>query len=386
MPDINFLDNKKQEEDRKLKNIQEENIAWSEPEKQEIPSKKSAFSFLPFFGLKEGEIRQPAEKSKIKKSRKEILSLIKRHENSKPVQEKKRQNIFSGLAEKFKKQPARNDALIDYQKVFNSEKENKDKAGAILKEIKEIKPESKFLKASFAGRLNKLSEFLKRKLADLSGKKKQRAETIKSNPENNPEAVSPVIAEEKNDKILKTNLIQGEIVTFFDWRSKIIVSAIAVLAPIFIIAASYFGLAFYQKNSRLKNSEQARIFSDLEKKIAEEESGMDEILDFQKKLAIISQVFDKHIYWTNFFKFLEDNTIKNVYFTSFDGDTSGNYAMEALASDYGSISEQTGVFKNNKKITSVEAGGGETISGDDKNKSMVRFDLKFSILNGIFTE
>ncbi|MFH1254953.1 MAG: hypothetical protein V1667_00530 [bacterium] len=329
MPDINFLDNKKQEEDQKLKNIQEEKIAWSEPEKQELLRKKRVFSFLPFFGLKTGE-----NKSKIKKSRKEILSLIKRHENSKPVQEKKRANIFSGLAEKFKKQLNHKDALLDYQRVFNSEKNNK-------KSVEAVKP----IPAEPAGK-----------------------------------------AEEKNDQILKTNLIQGEIVTFFDWRSKIIVSAIAILAPIFIIAASYYGLEFYQKNSRLKNSEQSQKFSDLEKKVAEEESGLDEILNFQKKLSIVSQVFEKHIYWTNFFKFLEDNTIKNVYFTSFDGDTGGNYAMEALASDYGSISEQIGVFKNNKKIASVEAGGGETISGDEKNKSMVKFDLKFSISNGIFTE
>lgn len=345
MGDINFLDNKKQEEDGKSESIKKENIKWSEPEKKEDLRKKSVFSVLPFI-KKNGE--QPVskdDKNKIKKSREEILNLIKNHKNSNPEQEKKRVKFFCSLAEKFKKQPDHKSVLIDYRRVFDEEKNKKQ-------------PEIK----------------------------NHAAETVKSVQADKPEIVASAIAEEKNYKILKTNLIHGEIVTFFDWRSKLIISAIAVFVPVFMIAAAYFSLGFYQKNSRLKNSEQARIFADLEKKIAEEESGIGEMLNFQEKLKIVSQVFEKHIYWTDFFKFLEDNTIKNVYFTSFDGDTSGNYIMEALASDYGSISEQVRVFKSNKKITFVEAAGGETVSGDGENKSMVKFDLKFSILNGIFTE
>lgn len=344
MGDINFLDNKKQEEE-KPENIKKENIAWSEPEKQEDSRGSRVFSFLPFI-KKNG--KQPVfkdDKNKIKKSRKEILNLIKHHENSNPEPKKKYEKFFCRLAGKFKKQLDRKGALIDYRRVFDEENNKKQ-------------PEIK----------------------------NHAVETVKSVQAYKPEIVVPAIAEEKNYKILKTNLIQGEIVTFFDWRSKAIISAIAISVPVFITVAAYFGLGFYQKNSQSKNSEQARIFADLEKKIAEEESGILEMLNFQEKLKIVSKVFEKHIYWTNFFKFLEDNTIKNVYFTSFDGDTSGNYSMEALASDYGSISEQAGVFKNNKKITFVEAGGGETVSGDGKNKTMVKFDLNFSILNGIFTE
>ena len=97
-------------------------------------------------------------------------------------------------------------------------------------------------------------------------------------------------------------------------------------------------------------------------------------------------MFGQHIYWTNFFKFLEDNTIKDVYFTGFAGDTGGRYSLNALANNYGNIAEQVNVLKNNKKVTAVEAAAGELVSGDRDNATKVKFTLNFSISKSIFTE
>jgi hypothetical protein len=56
---------------------------------------------------------------------------------------------------------------------------------------------------------------------------------------------------------------------------------------------------------------------------------------------------------TNFFKFLEDNTIKDVYFTNFEGDTSGNYTFVRTRSTSTSVSENVGAsnFPFNDRIT-----------------------------------
>lgn len=369
MSDINFLDNKKPGDDQepkdKDKDDKKKELTWSSPKKQAGGFKSLPFSFLPFMNkpaaANKNLVSVAADKNKIKRSRQEILNLMKHYENSRPPAQEKGKNFLASLIGKFKKRLALKEVLVDYQRVFNQEKDYKNQAGKIFSvkpasvqpiarpeekspEIKEIKKEIKIVQ----------SEILPKK--------------------------------EVKQRVLETNLIQGELVTFFDWRAKVIVLVGAILMPIFVIGAVYYGLLFYQKSAQAKNLAQEKKFSELEENIRQEESDLSQITAFQTKLKIVSQIFEQHLYWTNFFKFLEDNTIKDVYFIDFDGDTSGNYVLEALAANYGSIAEQVKVFKSNKKITSVSVNGGELAQENKSDKSSVKFTLNFSVLKSIFTE
>ena len=159
-----------------------------------------------------------------------------------------------------------------------------------------------------------------------------------------------------------------------------------VLIPIFLIAVIYIGLMSYQKQSQAKIQEQTKKFNELTEKIKQAEVGLKDITEFQTRLGIVSKVFAKHIYWTNFFRFLEDNTIKDVYYSGFGGDTGGKYSLDAVASTFSNISEQVDILRNNHKITDVQTSGGQFIPGDGANKTKVKFTLDLSILKDIFTE
>lgn len=403
MSDINFLDNKPGGDEEKSKDGSEkkERLVWSDPEKKADGRPSSPFSFLPFIGGKNAVGEKSAvaiDKSQLKRSRQEILALIKRQENLKPPPKAKDKSFLTSLAGKLKKQSAPKEALIDYQRIFKREKELKEPSGKIfnIKSIVENKPvlAVEKPKSNWPGWLSRL---FKSKIAspDVRPSRKTKiikpfkAEKVKSEP------VQPSAAKEIKFKkpearaagrILETNLMRGELAAFFDWRSKIIILAASVLAPLAIVAAVYYGLALYQKNSQAENSALAQKFSELEQAVSREEGGFEEILAFQSRLKTVSEIFKQHLYWTNFFKFLEDNTIKEVYFTGFEGDTSGNYALDALTANYGGIAEQVKVFRDNKKIAAVSVNGGELASGDDKNQSLVKFILDFSLLKSIFTE
>jgi hypothetical protein len=411
MSDINFLNNQKRSNDQKPKDNKEE-LAWSSPEKEIKNSKSSPFSF--FSSLKKqnnkSSIAAP-DKNKIKQSREEILGLIKHHENSKPPVKENKKSFFSTLGEKFKKKPAPKEILIDYQKVFKQEKEHKNQIGQFNLKPVENKAASSSVKSE-NNLLNKFNNLLKdKKISAIDQKKEQpkivgpikveevkpaeikRAEPVAKKEENKPEIkeiktekLEEVKQDETKYRVIETNLIKGELVTFFDWRSKIFVTLSAILLPLFVVVIFYYGLTFYQKSQQAKNLAQLQKFSELEQDIKKEESNLKEIIDFQAKLKIVSQIFSQHIYWTNFFKFLEDNTIKDVYFVNFEGDTSGNYAMDAVTTNYSSIAEQVNVFKKNAKISAVLAEGGEMIAGNEKNKSLVKFILNFSIAKNIFIE
>lgn len=419
MPGINFLDNQKKDDQKpRDKDEKKGKLTWSEPQKEIKDSKKVPFSFLSFINKKEpADKNSLIDKNKIKQSREEILNLIKHHEISKPPVKEKSKSFLEILGEKLKKQPSHKEVLIDYQRIFNQEKEHKNKVGNIFNNKPAVK--SNFLSPAIGkpknNWLNRLIESFKNKIIYLSTHRNETIQIIKlpktekikpaevkpavpAQPilrkEEKPAEVKEINIKEKEpikhneirQRVLETNLIQGELITFFDWRSKIIILVSGILIPIFMVAAVYYGLVFYQKSNQAKNLAQAQKFAELEQNIAKEEADAKEIAGFQTKLKTVSQVFSQHLYWTNFFKFLEDNTIKDVYFINFDGDTSGNYVMDALAANYSGISEQVNVFKNNKKITAVEAEGGELVSGDDTNGSLVKFVFNFSVVKNIFTE
>ena len=369
-------------------------LAWSKPEADVKDTPSTPFSLLPFLKKKPaGKGKALFDKKKIQQSRQEILRLIKGHESSKQSSQpptvgwtapatllsragQAGRGFLARLKEKLIKRPSHKEVLIDYQKVFAEEK-NKRNLAALT-----ARPEIKA--ASLA------PEPTKQAKQEIRQEVKQeiKQEIKPAVKISQPAKVAPAaeIESEPAPLVLETNLIKGEIVSYFDWQKKIFTLVGAFLIPVFLVGVVYLGLMFYQRESQAKNLALVKKFNELTDEVKREETGAAQILSFQDELKVTSEVFGQHIYWTNFFKFLEDNTIKDVYFTGFAGDTGGGYSLNALANNYGNIAEQVNILKNNKKVTAVEAAGGELVSGDIDNATKVKFVLSFSILKSIFTE
>ncbi|OGF23618.1 hypothetical protein A3H66_02490 [Candidatus Falkowbacteria bacterium RIFCSPLOWO2_02_FULL_45_21] len=343
-------------------------------------------------------------------------------------------NFFAGLLAGFKKQPSQREVLIDYQQVFNDGKnrgnqparpaspaspepkpvqparsaqvkpspdlpggENGNKAA-----VPEPKPRAGFFSRFFKWIKDKISALgwfktgpVKINLKEAGKIKPTAAPGPRPRPAEEKKAevkiketvdAEPATAASDAVKVLETNLIKGEIITFFDWRKESVGLIKAVLIPVFLVCLIYFGLVYYQKYNQTKIEAQARELNELMENIKQEEPSFKKIIEFQNRLSLVSKIFAKHIYWTNFFKFLEDNTIKDVFFQGFSGDTGGDYSLNAVASRFSDISEQVNLLAENPKITSVETAGGKLASGGVGAKSGVAFNLSFSILNSIFIE
>jgi hypothetical protein len=428
MSDIDFLGHQNHDHDQESERKKDvpEKIIWSDPKKDKIIQEKSLLSFLPFVNKNKNQpvASAPgpvADKDKIRQSRQEILKSIKNNQNFKTDKDNRLgQNLWSGLSGKFN---GRKEALIDYQRVFNQEKVEKNRpapapaAAPIVKIAPEKKPAVEVLsiqpKNDWLGDFIKMiSKFLaklntpkiKPAKIDLTASYKKEARPEASKPETppapaavevkapekikekEPEITETAQFEEPGPKILETNLIKGEIVSFFDWRKKIIIFIGAILIPIILTGAFYYGLQYYYKQILADNQEQTKKFNDLVDRTKQAGADLQEIYSFQSRLKTVSEIFYQHIYWTNFFNFLEDNTLKSVYYKGFEGDTGGNYALEAIASGYADIAGQVQLIKNNKLITDVQTAGGETVSGGSNSQVKVRFSLNFSILKNLFTE
>ncbi|MDD4900860.1 MAG: hypothetical protein PHS62_01955 [Patescibacteria group bacterium] len=476
MSDINFLTGKKNSRDQEAENKGEEKIIWSEPEHGKAMPQEGGFKDLPFLSKpsqspKLSPAPKPAsDKDKIKKSRREILNLIRQKEISASKKESRRSaeegfnpgekkgwRFFPGILEKLKKQPKNHkEILIDYQHVFNREKikrglaaeqtasavatskpkdayaktDNKRPPALADSENKNnLKPDPPLIvkKPALAkparepggGFFSKFLKFIKDNLAARRSRRerlsalKQEQKPVKTDipeplHETKPKISPPAALNQINikkeaetdkeilpkpepidkdaEKVLETNLIKGEIITFFDWHKQIANLIKAIVIPAVIVFLAYFGLAYFQNQNQEKIKDQVAKIEKITEQIKQKELGFKEAVAFQDGLKAVSQIFAKHIYWTNFFKFLEDNTIKDVYYKGFSGDTGGNYSLDAVAVKFSDISRQVDVLKANQKVVSVKTAGGSFMSnGAGKNPS-VAFDLKLSILKNIFIE
>ncbi len=140
----------------------------------------------------------------------------------------------------------------------------------------------------------------------------------------------------------------------------------------------YFGL-IVGYGSYLKSK-----LSDIQNKI--EETGgkispkeRENIINLYSQITNISDILSHHIKSSNFFSFLEKNTVADVYFIK------GNYdfknkiiTLEGQSSSYGVLAQQIKAFKNNHFIKNVN------LQDTFKKGSTVNFSLLLSFNNNLF--
>lgn len=485
MSDINFLsskDNKSASRENKSKEEIEKEIEWSKPAKEKIAKDKKKLSGLLTFFKKKSLTPQTAgiipqsktdkkaslkkdkqiSRRKLKHSRREVLKLIKEYDNK---QDNKRLNniktkgkfsfkylvlpLWNKLRGKFKKNKDHEEILIDYQQVFNKEKQRKDKIvsfspkketinGRPAKKPLPLQPKKiKILKKSL---LDKLADFwrkfvvekvklmkqarqsrieqkaaYKRKQKQLQAaeitkrikikedrkeedrKEKDRKE--KDRKEEDRKEYSEKInkkegqkdlekfksTEWENPDILETNLIKGEVVSFFSWRKNLMIFLNTIILACLIISAIYGCLIYWQQGREKKVKVFNREFIELGSQIRQAEENIEEILIFQQKIKLAGILLDRHIYWTNFFSFLEDNIIADVYYFDFSGDIKGHYNIAAMAKSFSAITQQIQVMKEDDRIVEVMVRGGDLSQANKEGQSGgVKFSLELSVDPKIF--
>ncbi|MCK5061112.1 hypothetical protein KAR28_01020 [Candidatus Parcubacteria bacterium] len=253
-------------------------------------------------------------------------------------------------------------AAADWQLAKKNENETRQD-NVVIKDSRDKKPEKK-IKANFT--IEKAVD-IKPKTADENKKPKEKKAVPekKSNISlsNAKKAIMGTFLSPggwKSSQIIKTNLIQGEITTIIDWSEKKRFVFYMLLSLIIIIGGFYFALLGWEYKSKHDAAKLGGAIAELEEQIKEAEKTVKEVDDFQQKLKFASGLIDKHIYWTNFFCFLEENIItKAVVLGGFAGGTGGEYAFNIKAGEYIDIFDQVRVLKNNDKVIDARVLAGQ---------------------------
>ncbi len=189
---------------------------------------------------------------------------------------------------------------------------------------------------------------------------------------------------EGDSDILEVNLVRGEIVKFFDWQKNILILLLCVFVSLVIISGIYWGISWWGVQTKYDGEDiQSKSFYELNKQIKELNDEVEEVLRFKEKLAAVDFLLDRHIYWTNFFNFLEENTLANVYFSGFSGNNAGEYNLSVQSDDFNAIEAQVEKFLSHKQVKTARVSAG-TISKNEEGVANVSFSLSLSLNGDIF--
>ncbi|MDI3496495.1 MAG: hypothetical protein PWQ35_516 [Patescibacteria group bacterium] len=172
----------------------------------------------------------------------------------------------------------------------------------------------------------------------------------------------------KNPKILEVNLIKEEAQMEFNWRRNLRSLFFALGVTLFIIIEIYYGLDWWQKDEEARLAGTQAQIKTISGEIATMRESAKDALSYQAKTKEIEGLFANHIYWTNFFSWLEKNTLSTVSFNAFSGDLEGEYSLSGTANTFAEVSWQAKKMLEAPFVKEVEilnASFGETKSKEE---------------------
>lgn len=190
-----------------------------------------------------------------------------------------------------------------------------------------------------------------------------------------------------NPKVLEVNLVKDEVGIEFNWSKHLLSLFLTLFVSALLVVEIYYGLDWWQKQEEDKTSAINAELATTTQQVKNISNNSKDFSVFKDKVALTKQMADNHIYWTNFFNWLEKNTLNSVSYSDFSGDTSGSYNLGATAKTFSDISWQVKAFKDNPMLGTVWVDSGSAGRSDSKNPvsdANVSFSIGLKVKPQIF--
>lgn len=189
----------------------------------------------------------------------------------------------------------------------------------------------------------------------------------------------------QNPKILEVNLIKDEAKIFFNWNKNLLVLTLVLfLAGLFVVEI-YLGLNWWEKQETLQAQSLTENISKINQEVSKLKNQVSAALLYKEKSAVFTELLNNHIYWSNFFSWLEKNTLSSVKYGGFSGDLSGDYTLDAKTDSFADVSWQVKAFLNDSLTQEVEVKNATAAKGRDRTKpAEVNFTLSLKVKPEIF--
>lgn len=182
-----------------------------------------------------------------------------------------------------------------------------------------------------------------------------------------------------NPEILEVNLVRDEVGVDFNWGKHLLSLFLTLLISAALVAEIYYGLDWWQKEEEDKTAIIKMEYEGTTSQIKNISNNAKDFSTFKNKLNLTKELADNHVYWSNFFNWLEKNTLNSVTYSDFSGDISGKYSLAATAKTFGDISWQAKAFKDSTWTDSVSIDSGSSGSSEASASSTPESTVSFTI-------
>jgi hypothetical protein len=138
-------------------------------------------------------------------------------------------------------------------------------------------------------------------------------------------------------------------------RGALILFLVLIFETIIIGGVNFWLMQNTAKRVAERDQLNQRITA-VNKIVTDQGKEMSAVIDLDRQIQTTLDNLGQHVYWTKFFRFLEDNARPNVRFMRFSGDVdSGMFSIDILGKSYRDVAEQIVVLRENPMTLNVRA-------------------------------
>jgi hypothetical protein len=203
-------------------------------------------------------------------------------------------------------------------------------------------------------------------VAVKSAQPDQVSHTPVNNNQPKPNNLKPSFEQKSWDRptITETNLISNQSTLYFNWNKFFLVLTQWLVVTLFFLSLCAALLYLWQQRQAKQIADVTQRFNKINQLISLTENEVSGVLDFRLRLIVVNKLLSQHVYWNNFFNFLEKNTLPNVFYQDFSGDTKGDYILQVRTDSYDSMAKQIKIFRRSPDVIEVSSEGGERIKNE----------------------
>jgi hypothetical protein len=215
--------------------------------------------------------------------------------------------------------------------------------------------------------------------------RKEKVGNPKENEKNSKKIVEQTtVSAFDGPRVLESNLIKKD-----PGNNKLLERNLLALSflvvPVLFLFLVNFVINQTQKRINLELEVVNRDIANFSKDVSDIKNGSQAAIQFQKKVANINNLLNKHVYWTNFFEYLEKNTLSEVFYKGgFSGSLDYQYSLKASTANFTLAEKQVIQFLSDSLTQTASIEKAAVVGGGQSANKNVDFDIKLSVKPALF--
>ena len=164
-----------------------------------------------------------------------------------------------------------------------------------------------------------------------------------------------------------------------NWQQINRLFLLAFISSLGIILVFYIGLFIFERSLDIEEQTTSTEISQIEDNLLSFVGLNEDIKELGEQIIVVYNALNKHIYWTNFFVFLEQYTLASVHYNGFSAGSGGTLILNAVGDNFNAVAKQLKILEQSENfLTEV------SISSATLSEEGVEFSITLNLDPNLF--